>query len=259
MPGFLYQAVAAEEVDLISGYSTDGRVQAYNLRVLTDDRNAFPPYECAAVLHGPTLRQYPTLQTTLALLDGHLSDSLMTALNYQVDEAGQTPVMVAHNFLEEAQLLEGTPAPARTAEPPIRIGSKLFTEQYILAEIFRQLILHYTGLPVELKTGLGGTKICYEALKKGEISLYPEYSGTGFQVILQPSDSLRQALFTDAPALFAYVRQQCAVRDDVQWLNPLGFNNTYALMVRQQDAQVAGWKRISDLLKPLSTPPPTDR
>jgi osmoprotectant transport system permease protein len=252
--GFLYQAVAAGEVDLISGYSTDGRVQAYDLFVLEDDRQAFPPYECAAVLHGATLRRYPELRPILARLDGRLSDSLMTALNYRVDEAGATPAAVADSFLRQQQLLPASPAPPRRGEPPLRIGSKLFTEQYILAEIFRQLIVQYTGLPVELKTGLGGTQICYEALKKGEIDLYPEYSGTGFQVILQPPDSLRTQLFPQPARLFTYVREHCREQDDVHWLNPLGFNNTYALMVRREAAQNAGWQRISDLLTARPTP-----
>ncbi|PSR12866.1 MAG: ABC transporter permease, partial [Bacteroidetes bacterium] len=125
-----------------------------------------------------------------------------------------------------------------------------FTEQYILVELFRQLIEGYTELRVEAKPGLGGTKICYDALRLGEIDLYPEYTGTGFQVLLSPPQEVVAKIFTDAGAVYQYVKTACAQRDDVQWLPPLGFNNTYALMTRQQLATEKGWHRISDLRLP---------
>lgn len=244
--GFLYEAVANKEIDVISGYSTDGRVQAYQLRVLEDDQHAFPPYECAVLANGDLLRNQPELSKILGLLEGKISDSLMTAMNFAVDHEQQDPTTVARTFLETLSLYR----PNKTSEPEgtVIIGSKLFTEQYILAAIFQQLIEGYTDLQVGLKTGLGGTKICYEALKKGDIHLYPEYSGTGFQVILNPPDSIRQAIFTDAEALFTYVRETCLKQDDTHWLAPLGFNNTYALMVRDEQAAKAGWTKISNLL-----------
>ena len=243
--GLLYKAVAEEEVDFISGYSTDGRVQAYQLKVLEDDQHAFPPYHCAALLNGATAANHPELVSTLELLAGKMSDSLMTSLNYQVDHLQRSPAEVAKTFLESQQLWR---APnTANASTTITIGSKLFSEQYILVEIFKQLIEGHTSLQVDPKPGLGGTKICYDALRTGEIDLYPEYTGTGFQVLLQPSDSLRTAIFTDAEAVYDYVKTACAERDQVQWLSPLGFNNTYAIMCRQDQAERNGWERLSDL------------
>lgn len=243
--GLLYRAVAEGEVDLISGYSTDGRVQAYQLKVLEDDRHAFPPYHCAALVNGQTARTKPELVNVLNLLADGISDSLMTSLNYEVDHLQRSPEEVAENCLRQLGLWqESTSSGGGT----ITIGSKLFSEQYILVELFRQLIEGHTDLRVDPKPGLGGTKICYDALRSGEIDIYPEYTGTGFQVLLQPSDSLRAAIFTDAEAVYEYVQSECKRLDDVKWLAPLGFNNTYALMCREQQAKENGWEHMSDLL-----------
>lgn len=242
--GLLYRAVAEGEVDLISGYSTDGRVQAYNLKVLQDDQHAFPPYECAAVLNSATAQQYPMLVDALELLAGQINDSTMTALNFQVDHLKKAPEDIARVFLESLNLLQ----PDRSSGgPSIIIGSKLFTEQYILVEIFRQLIEGHTDLDVDARPGLGGTKICFDALRNGEIDLYPEYTGTGFQVILDPPDSLAERIFTDRQAVYDYVWQASSSQFQVQWLSPLGFNNTYALMTRAELARERGWQKISDL------------
>ncbi len=245
--GLLDRAVAEWDVVIISGYSTDGRIQAYNLKVLEDDQHAFPPYHCAAIVNGQTARNHPELVETLGLLGNRINDSLMTSLNYQVDHLQRSPEEVAKDFLRAAQLWKEPSS--KTNATTITIGSKLFSEQYILVEIFKQLLEGYTNLQVDPKPGLGGTKICYDALREGEIDIYPEYTGTGFQVLLEPSDSLRTAIFTDADAVYEYVKQSCAERDQVQWLAPLGFNNTYALMCRQEQAQVNGWNSIGDLRK----------
>lgn len=246
--GLLYEAVANEEVDLISGYSTDGRVQAFNLQVLEDDRYAFPPYQCGIVMNEKRARSLPLLLACLKQLSGQINDSTMTALNYAVDHLKEDPRQVAIRFLEEGDFLRLQPMPIKDIAP-IRIGSKLFTEQYILAEMFRILIENQTGIPVELKTGLGGTQICYEALRAGEIDLYPEYSGTGFQVLLEPPAEIRASIFTNADEVYSYVSDQCQKLHGVRWLAPLGFNNTYALMTRQKLAKQNGWQKISDLVK----------
>ena len=242
--GLLYRAVAEGEVDIISGYSTDGRVRAYDLAVLTDDQHAFPPYQCAPLVNGATAQRHPELLAALQRLDGQLTDSLMTAMNYQVDYQKQAPAAVAKAYLQSRGWWQ---TPRSGSAGSIIIGSKLFTEQYILVELFRQLIEGYTDLKVVAKPGLGGTKICYDALRLGDIDLYPEYTGTGFQVLLSPPEEVVAKIFTDADAVYQYVKTACDQRDDVQWLPPLGFNNTYALMTRQQLATEKGWHNISDL------------
>jgi len=133
-----------------------------------------------------------------------------------------------------------------TVRPVIHIGSKNFTEQLIISEIMAQLIESRTNFRVERVFNLGGTMIVHEALVRGEIDLYPEYTGTALTAILKlkpvkdPSEALR------------IVREQYKRRFQLEWLQPFGFNNSYALTVRQADAQKKGWTRISDLISVAS-------
>lgn len=240
----MYKAVAEGEVDVISGYATDGRVEAYDLAVLQDDRNAFPPYFCAPLARAGFAEEYPEAVEALQLLAGRINDSLMTALNYQVDIEGQPPEDVAGSYLKRAGLWRPD---QQSGGPKVIIGSKIFGEQYILASLFSQLINGYTNLDVDTRPGLGGTKICFDALLNGEIDLYPEYTGTGLQVLLPPpSDTLREIL-SDPAAVYDYVSREFARQYALQWLSPIGFNNTYALMMRREQAEALGIRKISDL------------
>jgi osmoprotectant transport system permease protein len=242
--GLMYEAVRNNEVDVISGYSTDGRIKSYNLRVLEDDKNAFPPYFCVPIINGETAARYPELVAAINQLGGLISDSLMTELNFQVDFENKLPGEVATTFLKANDLWQ--PDQAQGGEV-IRIGSKIFTEQYILVEIFSQLINGYTALDVDARPGLGGTKICFDALVAGEIDLYPEYTGTGFMVIAKPDTETIDRLITDPDGVYDYVQEVFQEDYNVQWLQPLGFNNTYALMVDAAKAKRKGWTSIGDL------------
>ncbi|GAB3911173.1 hypothetical protein GCM10028803_51950 [Larkinella knui] len=245
----MYEAIFREQVDLISGYSTDGRIKAFQLRVLDDDKNAFPPYEAALVVRNAVLQQHPAVPKTLHLLEGRLSDSVMTEMNYRADFLHESPEAVARQFLQKTGLLLPVAETRRTGR--IVIGTKIFTEQYILAEILRQLLENRTTLQVITKTGLGGTKICFEALTAGDIDLYPEYTGTGLLVILQPPPALADSIKSDRKAVYRYVSRQFQQRYNLTWLPPLGFNNTYALMMRRAQAEQLGIQSISDLKRYL--------
>ncbi|MBX2861670.1 MAG: ABC transporter permease subunit [Vampirovibrio sp.] len=128
----------------------------------------------------------------------------------------------------------------------IRIGSKQFSEQLILGEMMAQLIEANTDLRVEKKFNLGGTLITHGALINREIDLYPEYTGTALSVMLKMDP------ITDSEESFRVVRQGYQEKFNVVWLDSLGFNNTYALAVRQADAKKNGWSNISDLAVPAS-------
>ncbi len=123
----------------------------------------------------------------------------------------------------------------------IRIGTKNFTEQLILGELMAQLIEVHTDLRVERKFNLGGTVICHQALVRGDIDLYPEYTGTALTAIL------KRETVTDPEEVLRIVRQAYREKFRCEWLEPFGFNNTYAIAVRKQDAQRYGWRKISDL------------
>ena len=118
----------------------------------------------------------------------------------------------------------------------IVVGSKNFNEGYLLSEVVAQLLEH-AGYEVDRRFGLGGTLICYDALKKGEIDVYIEYTGTLSQAILKldttpGSEELNGAL---AP-------------DGVQMLGGFGFDNTYALAMKRERAAALGITRISDIV-----------
>ena len=98
-----------------------------------------------------------------------------------------------------------------------------------------------------MKPGLGGTKICFDALLNGEVDLYAEYTGTGLQVLLDTPKGKVQEIIADNQAVYDHVKAEFARLYQVQWLAPLGFNNTYALMMRAEQAERLGIKRIEDL------------
>lgn len=247
-PALVYKAVNENDVDVIDGYSTDGRIKAYHLRVLEDDKNLFPPYYAAPIVRQQTLQKYPELKSVLNLLAGKINDSMMTAMNYRVDHLKQLPEAVAQNFLESINLYR---PPRSGNKGTITIGSKIFSEQYILAEMYKKLIRGYTELDAVSKTGLGGTKICFDALLAGEIDLYPEYTGTGSQVILKVNDDISDQWKGDKDAVYHYVDKSFNEKYDIDWLQPIGFNNTYALMMTEEKAKMLGIETLSDLKKYL--------
>ncbi len=135
------------------------------------------------------------------------------------------------------------PLPAFSQEDRIVVGSKNFMENKLLAEIFAQLIEARTDLSVERRLGLAGTQVCFEALRTGAIDLYPEYTGTGLVSILQqePTGDSRTALNV--------VRAEFLQRWDLWWLNPLGFENAYALAVPRARTAGTPLRTISDLVE----------
>lgn len=124
----------------------------------------------------------------------------------------------------------------------VRIGSKEFSEQLLLGELMAQTIEARTDLTVRRDFGMGGTMLCHGALESGEIDLYAEYTGTGYLTILKFEGDI-----PDAQGVYDTVDAQYRKRFNIDWLEPLGFANTYALAVREEDAQAHGWTTVSDL------------
>ncbi len=242
----MYQAIKEGSVDLIAGYATDGRIKAYDLKVLEDNANAFPPYQCTPLVRQQLLTEHPELKEVLDLLASKLDDATMTELNYQVDFLKKSPEEVAKAYLQSQNLWKPDQQQGGYA---VKIGSKTFTEQYILVALFDQLINGHTELDTDLKLGLGGTKICFDAMLTGGLDLYPEYTGTGFMVILKPSETEVEQRIADEEAVFNYVQDSFQNNYQLEWLQPLGFNNTYAIMAPKTLADKNGWEAISDLPK----------
>ena len=129
----------------------------------------------------------------------------------------------------------------RNRESAVVVGAKNFTEQLILGELMAQLIEEKTSLKVERRFNLGGTMICHAALLNGEIDLYAEYTGTGLTAIL------KEKVISDPETALRRVRKAYHERFGIRWLKPFGFNNTYAITVRKDQAREHGWHKISDL------------
>ncbi|WP_034752212.1 ABC transporter permease/substrate-binding protein [Chryseobacterium daeguense] len=242
----MYKAAYEKELDLISGYSTDGRIKAFDLYVLQDDKKIFPPYFAAPVIKMKTLEKFPGLEEALNVLAGKFNDSIMTDLNYKSDYLHQTPEKIAKDFLVKNNLYKN---PKNGNSGTVRIGSKIFGEQYILTEIYRMIIEGYTDYKVETKTGLGGTKICFDALMNDAIDFYPEYTGTGLLVMLKADGNTIKKVTQSPEKTYAYVDAEFRKQFGIQWLKPLGFNNSYALMMRREQAEHLKIKSISDLKK----------
>jgi len=113
----------------------------------------------------------------------------------------------------------------------IVVGSKNFTEQLVLGEIAAQQIERKLHIRVERKLNLGGTLLTHEAILKGEIDLYPEYTGTGSSVVL------KQKIADDPARAYIDVKDQYLKRFHLVWLPPLGFNDSFAMVVRTADAK----------------------
>ena len=128
-------------------------------------------------------------------------------------------------------------------ERPVVVGSKNFTEQLILGEIVAQHLEHRLSVKVDRKFNLGGTLLAHQALVRGDIDLYPEYTGTALTSILKlpPSGDRHQA--------FQQVKSEYLRRFQVAWLDPLGFDNTFAMVIRGEDARRGRLQTLSDASK----------
>jgi osmoprotectant transport system substrate-binding protein len=120
------------------------------------------------------------------------------------------------------------------------VGSKDFTEQLVLGEMYAQ-ILAARGLPIERKLNLGGTQIAMEALRKGEIDLYPEYTGTALIA------ELHRPPLGDGAQIYRIVKAEYASRYGLTWLDPAPMNDTQALATTRAIAQRYGLRTLSDL------------
>ncbi len=125
----------------------------------------------------------------------------------------------------------------------IVIGTKNFTEQLILGELFAQQIENKTHLKVERRFYLAGTYICHQAILGGRIDIYPEYTGTALTAILkQPPKGTKEDVYNEIKSTYAQ-------RFNLSIGQPLGFNDTFAMQIRGEDARKLNIKTISEAAK----------
>lgn len=123
----------------------------------------------------------------------------------------------------------------------ITVGSKDFSENIALGEIFAQLIEAKTELKVNRKLNMGGTFVNFEAIKNGQIDLYPEYTGTALTA------QLEMDVITDPDEAYRVVAEAFDSQFGIKWLEPLGLNNTYTVAVTDAVYQTYGVETVSDL------------
>ncbi len=123
----------------------------------------------------------------------------------------------------------------------IRVGSKDFTEQFILGHMYA-LTLEEAGFRVERRLNLGGTPVAHAALEAGEIDLYPEYTGTALLTVL------RREPLSDRQEVYDIVRQEYQQQFNLVWLEPAEFNNTQALAMTRERSEELGITTISDMV-----------
>jgi osmoprotectant transport system permease protein len=131
----------------------------------------------------------------------------------------------------------------RSTRSAIVVGSKNFTEQVILGELVAQAVEH-EGVPVVRRLDLGGTFVCDRALRTGGLDVYVEYTGTAVTAVFhQPVPHESRRALARARALYAAI--------GVSLLEPLGFDNTFSILVRRRDAEALGLRTIDDLRGPM--------
>src|SRR5215470_5831591 len=129
----------------------------------------------------------------------------------------------------------------KSPQTKITVGSKFFTEQVVLAELLAQHIEAKTGIPVTRKTNLGGTLLVHKALLAGELDLYVEYTGTALTAVLNETPQGSSA------DVYNRVKKLYSDRFHLEVTEPLGFENTFALVIRGEDAKNLHLEKISDL------------
>jgi osmoprotectant transport system substrate-binding protein len=148
-------------------------------------------------------------------------------------------------MLDRRALLTGSIAllamqACRTGKSGIVVGCKNFTEQLILGEIFKQLLELNSRVPVDGRFYLAGTYICQQAILAGRIDVYPEYTGTALAAVL------KQQASGDSVQVYEQVRREYRQRFDLDVPAPLGFNNSFAMVMRGDDARRLGVKTLSE-------------
>lgn len=104
-PGLAYTAIKEEQVDVSVSFATDGRIPAFNLKILEDDKNFFPPYDAAVLIRNDTLEKHPELEEILNSISGILTDGEMASLNAKVDLEQKDPKQVARDWLVEKGII----------------------------------------------------------------------------------------------------------------------------------------------------------
>ena len=237
-PGLKYQALADGKVDAAYGFETDGQISRLKLVALTDDRHVWPPYHVVPIVSSQFLHKAGApFAATLNMVSSMLDANTMRTLNDQVDSGHHDPADVARAFLHAHQL------DVKGGRPTVKIGSKDFTEQFVLGELYAQA-LEARGFPVERHLNLGATAVADGAVRSGQVDLYPEYTGTALSAVLKQAP--RHGM-TDAD-VYSSVEHGYHKRG-LALLGETPFSNGNAIVVSRAIATKYHLSTLSDLVK----------
>lgn len=132
---------------------------------------------------------------------------------------------------------------ADAAKEPIKVATKPITEQFILGEMLKALIEGNSDYTVEVTKGIGGgTSNIHPAMEKGEFDLYPEYTSSGWSIVLKHDGKT-----VSDDEMFEKLNEEYNENYDMSWIGLYGFNNTYALVARKATAEEFGFKTTSEM------------
>ena len=245
--GLMYKACKLGSVDVICAYSTDGRIPVFNLCMLKDDKQFFPPYYATPIVRKDTLKKYPQLKTIFKKIEGKITEEDMQKMNYSVSRKDNpiSPEKAARDFLLAKNLITADSVKGDGSAGTVVVGSKDYTEQSIIGEMISMLIEYNSNLKVDRKLKLGGTMICFNAIDSGDLDLYVDYTGTLLMSVLGKEK------VTSPQKAYDICAKELDKKYNIQIFPSLGFNNTYTLTVRKSFSDKHKIKSISDLVKLL--------
>ena len=157
--------------------------------------------------------------------------------------SGQSPQVQESSQTESQEVAENTAAASQAEKGPIEIATKPMTEQYILGEMLKILIEDSTDYTVNVTQGIGGgTSNIHPAMEAGEFDLYPEYTSSGYVMVLDHSAS-----GVSDEEIWETLQKEYHEKYGMAWVGLYGFNNTFAVAVRSDVAQQYNLKTTSDL------------
>ncbi|MCY4512912.1 MAG: ABC transporter permease subunit [Bdellovibrionales bacterium] len=150
-------------------------------------------------------------------------------------------------FIISFFFLKGSLVVADEGDRQLTVGSKIFTENILLAEMLSLLLEEKYNFKITRKFNMGGTKLVFDSLKNGHIDIYPEYTGTGYTMLLKREGE------TNPKKTYRIVKTEFLKKFQLIWSLPLGFENTYALAVQEKDSRFKKINSISQLKGRISS------
>jgi len=224
-------------------FTTDPQNERDDLVLLKDDKGMFPPYNSTLVVRDQTIEQAgPDLEEVVTQVEKGLTGKVMSELNARVDLDKKTPKQVAKEYLQESGSIQAIRSNVANGDVTIVVGSKNFTEQKVLGEIFAQG-LAAAGYDISTELNLGDEKTALKAIKSGTIDAYPEYTGTALGSFFGVASA---DIPTDPKAAFEQAKRGFA-EEGLTALPPTPFTSSNEVGLTADTAEKLGVEKISDL------------